>query len=110
MNFGKFKYEESKKAQEARKKQSYIQIKEIKLRPRTDTHDIEIKKRHIRGFLADGDKVKVTLRFRGREIVHKHLGLDVLQRLAQELSDVAVMESMPNLEGRAFSMMLAPKK
>ncbi len=110
MNYGKFKYEQSKRAQEAKKKQSFIQVKEIKLRPQTDDHDLDVKKRHIRAFLKEGNKVKLTLRFRGREIVHKHLGFDALQRLSEDLADVSVIEASPVPEGRTLTMVIAPKK
>jgi len=110
MDYGKFKYEQSKKAQEARKKQSYIQVKEIKMRPRTDVHDLEIKKRRIRKFLGEGNKVKVTVRFRGREIVHSHLGLDLLKRISEEMSDISTVEQMSRFEGRTVHIVLAPRK
>ncbi len=110
MDYGKFKYEQSKKAQEAKKKQTFIQVKEIKMRPRTDVHDLEVKKKKIKRFLEDGNKVKVTVRFRGREIVHSNQGLEMLRKIAEEMSDLAVAEHMPAMEGPTMNMILAPKK
>lgn len=110
MDFGKYRYEMSKKAQEAKKKQTHIQIKEIKLRPRTDVHDLEVKKKHIREFLADGDKVKVTVRFRGRENMHKDIGAEQLRKIVEDLADVAVAENMPTSEGPTMHVTLAAKK
>ncbi|MGC8736262.1 MAG: translation initiation factor IF-3 [Dissulfurimicrobium sp.] len=110
MDYGKYRYEQSKKIQEAKKKQVHVQIKEIKLRPRTDTHDMEVKKRHIREFLKEGNKVKLSVRFRGREIVHRHLGLAILSKITEELSDVAVSEGAPSVEGPTLHIILAPKR
>jgi len=110
MDFGKFKYEQSKKAQEAKKKQVQIQIKEIKLRPKTDTHDLDVKKRHIREFIKDRNKVKLTIRFRGREMMHKDIGIDILKKLVQDLSDVAVVEGNMGMEGPTVHVMLIPKR
>ncbi|MBQ9620292.1 MAG: translation initiation factor IF-3 [Neisseriaceae bacterium] len=110
MDFGKYKYEQAKKRDEARKKQKQIQIKEIKFRPGTDDGDYNIKMRNIRRFLADGDKVKVTLRFRGREMAHQHLGTQLLKRVEEELTEEAQVEQFPKMEGRQMVMMLAPKK
>lgn len=110
MDFGKYKYEQAKKRDEARKKQKQIQIKEIKFRPGTDDGDYNIKMRNIRRFLADGDKVKVTLRFRGREMAHQHLGAQLLKRVEEELTEEAQVEQFPKMEGRQMVMMLAPKK
>lgn len=110
MDYGKYKYERSKKAQEAKKKQTIIQVKEIKLRPNTDTHDLEVKKKHIRQFLADGNKVKITVKFRGREMMHKHLGLELLNKITSELSDISVVESQPSLEGQNLQVLIAPKR
>ncbi len=110
MDYGKYRYEMSKKAQSARKKQTFIQVKEIKMRPRTDVHDLEVKKKKIRKFLEDGNKVKVTVRFRGREIVHSDQGLEMLKRVAEEMSDISNIEHMPTSEGRTMHMVLAPKK
>ena len=109
MDFGKFKYEQQKKEAEARKKQKIIEIKEIKFRPGTDTHDYEVKMRSVMKFLEDGDKVKITLRFRGREMAHQGLGLELLNRVAGDVGDAGKIESMPKLEGRQMVMMIAPK-
>ena len=110
MDYGKFKYEQSKKAQEARKKQTIIQVKEIKMRPRTDVHDLDVKKRRIRQFIGDGNKVKVTVRFRGRENAHPELGFDLLKRIVEEMSDIAVSENVPVKQGPLMHTILAPKK
>lgn len=109
MDYGKFKYEQQKREAEARKKQHVIEIKEIKFRPGTDTHDYEVKMRSVMKFLAEGDKVKVTLRFRGREMAHQQLGLELLNRVAADVGDAGKIESMPKLEGRQMVMMVAPK-
>ena len=108
MDYGKFKYQEQKKAAEAKSKQKVIEVKEVKFRPGTDDGDYNIKVRNIRRFLDDGDKCKITLRFRGREITHQQLGLDLLNRLRDELADVIVVEQFPKLEGRQMVMVLAP--
>ena len=110
MDFGKFKYEQQKRESEARKKQKIIEIKEIKFRPNTDTHDYDVKMRSIRKFLDEGDKVKVTLRFRGREMAHQELGRELLQRVAEDLADEVKIENMPKMEGRQMIMMIAPAK
>jgi translation initiation factor IF-3 len=110
MDYGKFKYQEQKKAADAKSKQTVIEIKEIKFRPGTDDGDYNIKVRNIRRFLAEGDKCKITLRFRGREITHQELGLALLTRLRDELGDAIIVESMPRLEGRQMIMMIAPGK
>lgn len=110
MDYGKFKYEESKKRDEARKKQKQVQIKEIKFRPGTDDGDYNIKMRNINRFLDDGDKVKITLRFRGREMAHQELGLALLKRVEAELAEVGAVEQFPKMEGRQMVMMIAPKK
>lgn len=110
MDFGKFKYEQSKKRDEAKKKQKQVQIKEIKFRPGTDEGDYQIKMRSIGRFLADGDKVKITLRFRGREMAHQQLGAQLLERIKEELLETATVESFPKMEGRQMVMMIAPKK
>ncbi|QNP49350.1 translation initiation factor IF-3 [Diaphorobacter aerolatus] len=110
MDYGKFKYQEQKKAAEAKAKQTVIEIKEVKFRPGTDDGDYNIKLRNIRRFLADGDKVKVTLRFRGREITHQDLGLALLNRLRDELADSILVEQFPKLEGRQMIMMIAPAR
>lgn len=109
MDFGKYKYEMSKRDREARKKQRVINIKEIKMRPSIEEHDFQVKARNISRFLNDGDKVKVTLIFRGREIIHPHIGEKLLQRLAEEVASIAVVERPPKLEGRNMIMNLAPR-
>ena len=110
MDYGKFKYQEQKKAAEAKAKQTVIEIKEVKFRPGTDDGDYNIKMRNIHRFLVDGDKVKVTLRFRGREITHQELGLALLDRIRADLADSVVVEQFPKLEGRQMIMMLAPAR
>lgn len=110
MDFGKYKYEQSKKRDEQRKKQKQVQVKEIKFRPGTDEGDYNIKMRNITRFLTDGDKVKVTLRFRGREMAHQHLGADLLKRIQSDLAEVGTVEQFPKMEGRQMVMMVAPKK
>ncbi len=110
MDYGKFKYQEQKKAAEAKAKQTVIEIKEIKFRPGTDDGDYNIKMRNIRRFLAEGDKCKITLRFRGREITHQEIGMALLQRIREELSDLIVIEQFPKLEGRQMIMMIAPNR
>jgi translation initiation factor IF-3 len=109
LDFGKYKYEVQKKKNEARKKQKVIEVKEIKLRPNIDEHDYEVKMRAVHRFLEEGDKVKVTMRFRGREMVHQEIGLKVLERVRDELEEKAKVEQMPRLEGRQMIMVLAPK-
>jgi translation initiation factor IF-3 len=110
VDYGKFKYQEQKRAAEAKAKQTVIDIKEIKFRPGTDDGDYNIKMRNIRRFLAEGDKCKITLRFRGREITHQELGMALLQRIRDELADLIVVEQFPKLEGRQMIMMIAPGK
>ncbi len=110
MDYGKFKYQEQKKAHEARLRQKQVQIKEIKLRPGTDENDYQIKMRNLRRFLDDGDKVKVTLRFRGREMAHQEIGLRQLERIRTDLEETATVEQMPKMEGRQMVMMVVPKK
>ncbi|WP_197457619.1 translation initiation factor IF-3 [Snodgrassella sp. CFCC 13594] len=110
MDFGKYKYEQSKKRDEARKKQKQVQVKEIKFRPGTDDGDYNIKMRNITRFLGDGDKVKVTLRFRGREMAHQHLGAELLKRIQADLTEVGAVEQFPKMEGRQMVMMIGPKK
>jgi translation initiation factor IF-3 len=109
MDFGKFKYEQQKREAEARRKQHIIEIKEIKFRPGTDTHDYDVKMRSVMKFLEEGDKVKVTLRFRGREMAHQQLGLELLNRVAADVGDAGKIESMPKLEGKQMVMMIGPK-
>jgi translation initiation factor IF-3 len=110
MDFGKFLYERTKKEREARKAQVKVEIKEIRLRPKTNEHHRSFKTRDARRWLEDGIKVKVTIRFRGREITYPELALEDLKEIAQELEEVSVVEQMPNMEGRVMTMMLAPKK
>jgi translation initiation factor IF-3 len=109
LDYGKFKYEAQKKKNEARKKQKIIEVKEIKMRPGIDDHDYDVKMRAMHRFLDEGDKVKVTMRFRGREMVHQELGLKVLERVRGQLDEVAKVEQMPRLEGRQMTMVIAPK-
>jgi len=109
LDYGKFKYEAQKKASEARKRQKTFEIKEIKMRPGIDQHDYDVKMRSIERFLADGDKVKVTLRFRGREMVHQEIGLRVLQRVRDDLGDKIKIEQMPKMEGRQMTMVMSPR-
>ena len=109
LDYGKFKYEAQKRANEARKKQKIIEVKEIKLRPNIDEHDYQVKMRNVQKFLTAGDKVKVTLRFRGREMAHQELGANVLTRVREETDEFAKVEAMPKLEGRQMIMVLAPK-
>ena len=109
LDYGKYKYEAQKRANEARKKQKIIEVKEIKLRPNIDEHDYQVKMRNVVKFLSGGDKVKVTLRFRGREMAHQELGANVLTRVRQETDEIAKIEAMPKMEGRQMIMVLAPK-
>jgi translation initiation factor IF-3 len=109
MDYGKFKYETQKREAEARKKQKIIEIKEIKFRPGTDDHDYDVKMRSVMKFLEEGDKVKVTLRFRGREMAHQELGLQLLKRVEADVGDSGKIESMPRLEGKQMVMMIGPK-
>lgn len=110
MDFGKFKYETQKKEAEARKKQKIIEIKEVKFRPNTDIHDYEVKMRSVFKFLENGDKVKITLRFRGREMAHQDLGRALLERVAGDVQEVGKVENMPRLEGRQMVMMIGPTR
>lgn len=110
MNYGKYRFEQSKKQQEAKKKQKQIQVKEVKFRPGTDEGDYQVKLRNLIRFLNDGDKAKVTLRFRGREMAHQDLGLKLLQRVEEELTEHGVVEQRPRLEGRQMVMVVAPQK
>ena len=109
MDFGKYKYQEQKKAAEARKNQKIVEIKEIKMRPSIDDHDYDVKMRSIKRFFEEGDKVKITLRFRGREMAHQELGMNLLQRVKADLLEDAKVESEPRLEGRQMVMVLAPR-
>ncbi|SDB71855.1 translation initiation factor IF-3 [Belnapia rosea] len=108
-DYGKFKYEQQKKANEARKRQKVVEIKEVKVRPNIDDHDYEVKMRQMKSFIGEGDKVKVTLRFRGREMAHQDLGIKVLERIRVELGETIKVEQMPRLENRQMIMVLAPK-
>jgi translation initiation factor IF-3 len=110
MDYGKFKYEQQKRESEARKKQKTIEVKEVKMRPNTDDHDFERKVNDAIKFLEKGDKVKVTLRFRGREMAHQNLGLELLHRVADKLEGIGKVENMPKLEGRQMVMMIGPAK
>ena len=109
LDYGKFKYEAQKKANEARKKQKVIDVKEIKMRPNIDHHDYDVKMRAMNKFLGEGDKVKVTLRFRGRAMAHQELGLKVLERVRDDLGNVSKVEQFPKMEGRQMTMVVAPK-
>jgi len=109
MDFGKFKFEQAKQARLAKKKQHVIHLKEVKYRPGIDDHDFDTKTRHARRFLEEGNKVKVTLMFRGRQIAHPELGKAVVERVSQELADLAKVESAPTMEGKSMTMILAPK-
>jgi translation initiation factor IF-3 len=109
LDYGKYKYEAQKKKSEARKKQKIIDVKEIKMRPGIDEHDYQVKIRSMRRFLDEGDKVKVTIRFRGREMVHQDLGLRLLERVRDELDELVKVEQMPKLEGRQMIMVIAPR-
>jgi translation initiation factor IF-3 len=109
LDFGKYKYEEQKKKNEARKKQKIIEVKEIKLRPSIDDHDYDVKMRSMVKFIEEGDKVKVTMRFRGRELAHHELGMDVLVRVKDDLDEIAKVEQMPRMEGRQMTMVVSPK-
>lgn len=108
MDFGKFKYEQQKRESEARKKQKIIEVKEVKFRPGTDIHDYEVKMRNVMKFLEKGDKVKVTLRFRGREMAHQNLGRELLERVAEDVKELGKVENMPKMEGRQMVMMIGP--
>jgi translation initiation factor IF-3 len=110
MDYGKFKYEEQRKAREARKKQHQVQIKEVKLRPGIEEHDLDFKTRHARRFLEEGNKVKVTMMFRGRQIANPQLGRVVLERMVEEIADVGKVEAAPTMEARSMTMVLAPIK
>ncbi len=109
MDFGKFKYEQQKREAEARKKQKIIEVKEVKFRPNTDQHDYDVKMRNVVKFLENGDKVKVTLRFRGREMAHQKLGLELLNRVADDVTEIGKVENFPKMEGRQMVMMIGPR-
>ncbi|REL37976.1 translation initiation factor IF-3 [Rhodohalobacter sp. SW132] len=110
IDFGKFMYEKKKKEKEAKKKQHTIQVKELRFRPQTDDHDLEFKTRHAREFLEDGDKLKATVQFRGRDMLYTEQGKELLMNLAEELSDISKIESRPTMEGRRMIMILSPEK
>ncbi|HEY7905786.1 MAG TPA: translation initiation factor IF-3 [Wenzhouxiangella sp.] len=110
MDWGKYRFEQAKKTQASRKKQKQIQVKEIKFRPGTDEHDYQVKMRSLHRFIEEGNKVKVTLRFRGREMAHQELGRDILKRIESEMAAETTVEQFPRVEGRQMVMMLAPKK
>ncbi len=110
MDWGKFRFEQQKKASAARKKQKQIQVKEIKFRPGTEEHDYDVKMRNLRRFIEEGNKVKVTLRFRGREMAHQELGRDLLKRVEADMDGEITIEQFPRMEGRQMVMMIAPKK
>ncbi|TWA69995.1 translation initiation factor 3 (bIF-3) [Azospirillum brasilense] len=109
LDYGRFRFEEQKKANEARKKQKIIEIKELKLRPNIDDHDYDVKMRAARRFLEEGDKVKMTMRFRGREMAHQDIGMNVLIRVRDQFEDIAKVEQMPRMEGRMMVMVIAPR-
>ena len=109
MNYGKYKYQQSKRTQEARKHQTVIQVKEVKLRPRTEEHDFQFKLRHAKRFLTEGNKVKISILFRGRELAHPEFGRDMMNRFLEEVKDLMVVEQAPRLEGRNMVMVVAPK-
>lgn len=110
MDYGRFRYQQSKKLQDAKKSQTVIQVKEIRLRPKTEEHDLQVKVKHIKKFLEEKHKVKVSMIFRGREIVYTDMGRKVMEQIQNELADVAAVEQPPKLEGRSLSMVLVPKK
>lgn len=110
MDYGKFKFEQAKKAHQAKKRQKQIHVKEVKFRPATEEGDYQVKLRNLTRFLSDGDKAKVTMRFRGREITHQELGLEFLKRIEKDLEDIGVVEQFPQMEGRQMVMVLSPKK
>jgi translation initiation factor IF-3 len=110
MDYGKYRYQQSKKLQDAKKSQTVIQVKEIRLRPKTEAHDLQVKIRHVRKFLEQRDKVKITMMFRGREITYAELGKKIMEEIKESLADGAVIEQHPRLEGRNMIMILAPKK
>ncbi len=109
MDFGKYKYMQARRQKDARKKQTVIQVKEVKMGPKTDTHDFDFKAKHVRRFLDAGNKAKVTVRFKGREMAHTDLGWKMLNKMSELMTDIAVIESHPRMEGRMMSMILSPK-
>lgn len=108
MDYGKFRYEQTKKEREARKNQKQVELKEIRMKPRTDTHDLQVKANNARRFLEDGHKVKFSVRFRGREIAHPEIGREMLEQLSEDLREYAVIDQKPTLEGRAYTLILSP--
>ena len=110
LDFGKYKYEQQKKAAEAKKKQKTVELKEVKIRPTTEEHDYQVKLRNARRFLEDGNKVKFSMRFRGREMAHQNVGMDVMMRLKEDVSDIGNVDVHPKMEGRQLMMVIAPKK
>jgi len=110
LDYGKFRYEQSKKEREARKNQKQVEVKQIRLEPKTNEHDLEVKAKQARRFLLEGDKVKFNLRFRGREIFHQEIGLEMLERMAEELRDISIVEQRPTMEGRVLTLLLAPNQ
>jgi translation initiation factor IF-3 len=110
MDFGKYKYEQQKKAAEAKKKQKVTELKEVKFRPNIDTHDYDVKMKSVTKFLNEGDKVKITLRFRGREMAHQEIGRELLQKIGGDIADMGKVESMPKMEGRQMTMVIAPAR
>ncbi len=109
MDYGKYKYEQSKRAKEAKKHQHVIHVKEMKFRPKTEDHDYQFKLKHVKKFLTEGNKAKMTVRFRGREMAHKELGRKILEKLVQDTQDIAVVEQEPKMEGRTMTLVLGPK-
>ena len=109
MDFGKYKYTQARRLKEARKKQTTVSVKEVKLGPKTDTHDFDFKAKHVRRFLEEGNKAKVTVRFKGREMAHTELGWKMLNKMVEGMQDIAVIENHPRMEGRMLSMILSPK-
>jgi translation initiation factor IF-3 len=109
LDYGKYKYEEQKKKNEARKKQKVIEVKEIKLRPGIDDHDYDVKMRAMKSFIDEGDKVKITMRFRGRELAHQDIGMNVLMRVRTDLDEIAKVEQFPKMEGKQMTMVMSPK-
>jgi len=110
MDFGKYKYEQQKKAAEAKKKQKTTELKEVKFRPNIDSHDYDVKMRSVTKFLEEGDKVKITLRFRGREMAHQEIGRELLQKIGGDISEMGKVESMPRMEGRQMTMVISPTR
>jgi translation initiation factor IF-3 len=110
MDFGKYRFDQAKKQQASRKKQKQVQIKEVKFRPGTDVHDYQVKMRNLTRFIEEGNKAKVTIRFRGREMAHQELGMDLIDRIEADLGDLVTVEQRPKMEGRQMSMLLSPKK